>query len=73
MLVLPAGTEVKLLRTSDPSAFQVRILSGQHEGQKVWMRRSQYENKGPDERPFPPLIGEPQTPEEGAGAPPAPQ
>ena len=67
MILVAGGTKAKLLRTSDPHVFYMRILSGPHEGRAGWVRASQYENKGPNDRPFPPVVGEP-APPEAAGA-----
>jgi hypothetical protein len=52
--LVPAGTEVKLLRVDDDTAYYVRILSGIREGQTAWVRRVQVRHTGPDPRPFPP-------------------
>jgi hypothetical protein len=59
MLLVPAGTEARVLGNSDPLALYVRILTGEHEGRLGWVIRGQYENRGPDDRPFPPPIEEP--------------
>ena len=64
--ILPAGTEVKVLRVEDAAGHQVRVLQGEQEGQVRWVSRSQFQWTGPDTRPFPPpLPGPADTPATG--------
>lgn len=80
IFVVGAGAWVKLLRPGETEAtlpgqaraFWVRVLTGRHEGRVGWVLKEQYENRGPDRRPFPPPLRdvEPQWPQ--PAEPPAP-
>jgi hypothetical protein len=65
--LLPAGTQVKLLRIEQGEIFHIRILGGDADGQLGWILPSQFHHTGPDNRPFPPG-NEPEAPAPEAGA-----